>query len=997
MKLLHYKYKNRLKAKRKRAEARVKHLNKADKAVILRAIDEESAEATHILDEQLNGGSREELCRPLAEIAEEDGKQRAALLRNLLADAAREKVEAETSGATLQQLAELELQQRQKRENALEVLTEKLEKRRREPGPSTDDFDPHALVELQKSAIESLNRSLNSEAKQRRELLKQRLAQRKRNATYDKNVLGVSVDIEAVEAECRNEEALLEKSLQQKKMLVIQEELERQAISVDLCVDLKDEIARLKAKHDEDQAKIRDNAAEQIAEAHDAFDQERRKRRDLLEKELSSQQVSEDEIEAALEHVDADSAATLAGVRVAVEQGIEASLLESKEHHMKVEGMVPDAKRLAKELMDQHESKLGALREASNAEKRRQVARLKQRLARDRAKKRAELEAGITKDGAKESAEDMDRVEDELEELEKLGEAEIRKIEQSLDKEAQVTALVWQAQHEKEMAGLKNSAKVVDDLESKHAKNVAELKAKGDAMALKEENRKHDVELQVAKKAAIEANSLVMEALEQTRALQQQLSDATARLEAKFDAQSHDGSTDFTKLAEAEKDQRSKATKMITDEQVREITKSAKAQKEIHISFKDSIERFQRDYAALQQSIGATRDEKRANLEERLRKRRKKTLSNIKDSEEAEKVRARLKEQEEVERAEMESSLAEEEALLAMQMREKRSNDIGAELMQKIEDASKLEMEAKERKEIAEAKLTGHLKRIEDASDSAENDDELRKERDRLEIEAKKAAEAATEAAAHRRAIDAAQRLQDEANESEARAYQTVLDEKARAMQARHDKDEAVLKAARTATDKSQKQKLKERLAAKKMAQEKKIAAARKAELDDMKKRHESEINTIQSRLERSYEAVAPQDMSWKEAVSAIMVNRPVHSPGVSNEEEITWEKSIVETVMHENIAPLDRFDLVVEFVVHNRHTRETSDLLAQQYRKTAMAVSKALTAVFNEKASARKAIVNDTARFPGDEEERLQKLKDIDIEFAAKQKEVEKDVEKIL
>merc|ERR1711988_1381920 len=61
--------KNRLKAKRKRAEARVKHLNKADKAVILRAIDEESAEATHILDEQLNGGSREELCRPLAEIA----------------------------------------------------------------------------------------------------------------------------------------------------------------------------------------------------------------------------------------------------------------------------------------------------------------------------------------------------------------------------------------------------------------------------------------------------------------------------------------------------------------------------------------------------------------------------------------------------------------------------------------------------------------------------------------------------------------------------------------------------------------------------------------------------------------------------------------------------------------------------------------------------------------------------------------------------------------
>merc|ERR1712054_40205 len=173
--------------------------------------------------------------------------------------------------------------------------------------------------------------------------------------------------------------------------------------------------------------------------------------------------------------------------------------------------------------MDQHESKLGALREASNAEKRRQVARLKQRLARDRAKKRAELEAGITKDGAKESAEDMDRVEDELEELEKLGEAEIRKIEQSLDKEAQVTALVWQAQHEKEMAGLKNSAKVVDDLESKHAKNVAELKAKGDAMALKEENRKHDVELQVAKKAAIEANSLVMEALEQTRALQHAL------------------------------------------------------------------------------------------------------------------------------------------------------------------------------------------------------------------------------------------------------------------------------------------------------------------------------------------------------------------------------------------------------------------------------------------------------------------------------------------
>merc|ERR1712070_926013 len=157
----------------------------------------------------------------------------------------------------------------------------------------------------------------------------------------------------------------------------------------------------------------------------------------------------------------------------------------------------------------------------------------------------------------------------------------------------------------------------------------------------------------------------------------------------------------------------------------------------------------------------------------------------------------------------MESSLAEEEALLAMQMREKRSNDIGARLMQKIEDASKLEMEAKERKEIAEAKLTGHLKRIEDASDSAENDDELRKERDRLEIEAKKAAEAATEAAAHRRAIDAAQRLQDEANESEARAYQTILDEKARAMQARHDKDEAVLKAARTATDKSQKQKLK--------------------------------------------------------------------------------------------------------------------------------------------------------------------------------------------
>merc|ERR1711904_154408 len=112
-----------------------------------------------------------------------------------------------------------------------------------------------------------------------------------------------------------------------------------------------------------------------------------------------------------------------------------------------------------------------------------------------------------------------------------------------------------------------------------------------------------------------------------------------------------------------------------------------------------------------------------------------------------------------------------------------------------------------------------------------------------------------------------------------------------------------VLKAARTATDKFQKQKLKERLAAKKMAQEKKIAAARKAELDDMKKRHESEINIIQSRLERSYEAVAPQDMSWKEAVSAIMVNRPVHSPGVSNEEEMTWEKSIVETVMHENIA----------------------------------------------------------------------------------------------
>ena len=163
-------------------------------------------------------------------------------------------------------------------------------------------------------------------------------------------------------------------------------------------------------------------------------------------------------------------------------------------------------------------------------------------------------------------------------------------------------------------------------------------------------------------------------------------------------------------------------------------------------------------------------------------------------------------------------------------------------------------------------------------------------------------------------------------------------------------------------------------------------------------RRHESEISGLQGRLERSYDAVAPQNEAWKSALVAIMVNRPVTraagdagNAGNANEEEMTWERAIVATALRDAIVPLDRIDRVIEFVVHERHTRETSSLLAAQYRDTAAAVAAALTAVFNEKATARKAVVNDTARFPGDEEERVQKLKDIDMEYAAKQKEAER------
>ena len=83
--------KKRLRAKRKRAEAKVKSLSKAEQTTILDAIDEEIAEATQILENKLSNVDQSKLSAPLAEIAEEDGKQRAALERNMKADAEREK------------------------------------------------------------------------------------------------------------------------------------------------------------------------------------------------------------------------------------------------------------------------------------------------------------------------------------------------------------------------------------------------------------------------------------------------------------------------------------------------------------------------------------------------------------------------------------------------------------------------------------------------------------------------------------------------------------------------------------------------------------------------------------------------------------------------------------------------------------------------------------------------------------------------------------------
>ena len=96
-------------------------------------------------------------------------------------------------------------------------------------------------------------------------------------------MLGVDVDMAAIESGCDSEAAALEATLQQTKLAAIQEELEQQSVSSALGVDVQQEIARLKAKHDEEQEQLRRDAAARIAQVREELEEERRQRRKVLE------------------------------------------------------------------------------------------------------------------------------------------------------------------------------------------------------------------------------------------------------------------------------------------------------------------------------------------------------------------------------------------------------------------------------------------------------------------------------------------------------------------------------------------------------------------------------------------------------------------------------------------------------------------------------------------------------------------------------------------
>jgi hypothetical protein len=136
----------------------------------------------------------------------------------------------------------------------------------------------------------------------------------------------------------------------------------------------------------------------------------------------------------------------------------------------------------------------------------------------------------------------------------------------------------------------------------------------------------------------------------------------------------------------------------------------------------------------------------------------------------------------------------------------------------------------------------------------------------------------------------------------------------------------------------------------------------------------------IGNHLSLQVEALRRQSLTWEEAVRAALA--PPCAPGPL---ELQREADTLADVLASGLVPEDRIAAAVGAVLEPRHSRESSELITEQYSDRAAALSEALKQLLEDKAEARRAALVQLKGSNSKEWQCAAALAKVETDFAAR------------
>jgi len=923
------------------------------------------------------------------------------------------------------------------------AMKEEIERQSKQVASGADPTEELARLKAQQEKEkEALQKEMDRIKRNSKDALQNRLKQRRAHLINKMKEEGASQEeiesaLAALEAEEERDRLELQMVLAEMEAHALAQDRLRQAVATGTQVDAEAEKAALLVRQKQDAL-----AFNQSMEA-----EARRRKARLKEKLANRKRAKRQELEDAgkeeehikMELAKIDEAGKKEEELLMEKHQEEVDREKSKREAQKRKAM-EDAATAAESLNDlhqRHDDAQKALKASLKSQQDLKRANLKRKLEERRLAKQKELEQkGVDKQAEEEA----------MKELEKSEEAEMKEMDSNHEKEAENALIALSEEQAKEKEEL------LDDLAPSKTPG-AELDGEA-ARRLREKNRKHleDLDSDLENQRRRKQKALQERLAKRRQEIQD--SDASEEEKAKMFGDLEDEEAALLReLEEALLEAQRAALEEEISRQQQTEEEARRAAEEAHALAQDRIKALKEgneaDLKRLENQLHDEENLKRTALQKRLAARRDKKQREAQSAEELAEIKRKLLEEEERQKQELEDQLAEDHEA---KMREEKRRQLELEKKVREEESALAEMEAQaaaQRQADAEAKLRdlrrnhdaqaadldeklkaarrskeaklkerlaqkramaeqkaqeeeakqAELERLaeEEAAQVAQLQQQLRAEEERLQQEqkAKQELEERRAAEAAQRALEAAQRAQavqlamQEAKEEQEKEERKDMEAQMKKLRAKAEEEHKKIKETMSGDRMKQNLKLQERLAARKA--QKQLEAAKKLEMEKAKLLEEQRAKKAEEKIVKRAEQVEkgeePIDEDWEPKVAEIVDKYATRDDLNDQEKE---QEILAEAILNKKLVPTDKYSEAVEYVLQPRHTKETSTLLANQLKERSAAMRESLSQFFNDKKTARQALLESFKEEVLDDEAKKLKFQELEEKWSDKQREVE-------